>query len=124
MQYPDYVVNNQDYLYETYKNYVSTGFREIWNSGESYYGELLASSGIIGLILTINILNIIRDAFYVLKDCNSQDRTLIYIIFFIFFSGFAHDYFKLGFMPYMMLGITIGIINNKRKYILRSLKKY
>lgn len=113
-QYPEYVQNNQSLLFDNFSSYISIGFNEIWNSGESLFGELLASLGLGGCAIILQYLVLMYSQFKNISKYEPNHAAMAMLYMFIIFSGLAHDYSKLGFQFYLICGAVIGLSSHDK----------
>ncbi len=109
-QYSNYILSNYQTNFSEFSEYISDGFNVIWNSAEAMFGELLASFGVLGILLIAEYIRLNNALITRLSALMQEEKPLAYTFAIMIFSGIAHDYSKMDFFYYYLVGAVIGIV--------------
>ena len=114
-QYSNYIFANYQEIFLKFSMYISTGFSVIWNSAETMLGELLAAFGVLGMLLIAEYIRLHNALITMSSALTHNEKALAYTFAIMIFSIIAHDYSKLDFFYYYLVGAVIGIVQRKRR---------
>lgn len=113
-QYSDYIQNNYSEIYDIYSIFITNGFTEVWNSAESMFGELIASFGLLGIIVICQYIRMMKSSVEIIPLLEDKSSALLLLYLFMIFSGIAHDYSKLDGFFYFLCGAVAGLVSRFR----------
>lgn len=108
-QYPVFIANNYTSLFLEYADWISEGFDELWNSGESQLAESLASLGLPGLVLIAEYVRLMYGQLGFFSRLTKEHQALTLTFAVMVWSIIAHDYSKLDFLFFYVVGAIVGI---------------